>query len=55
MLALGRDGGTVVNILAFYTDDPSSNPADFSVLYLEKPTINEKRGWDWVIQKNARY
>ena len=25
---LGRGGGQVVSVLAFYSDDPSSNPAD---------------------------
>ena len=37
---LGRGGGQVVSVLAFYSDDPSSNPADayvFSVIFvLEK-------------------
>ena len=39
-------GGQVVSVLAFYSDDPSSNPAEvykFSVkLYLKR---TEKRGW----------
>ena len=26
---MGRGGGLVVNILAFYSDDPSLNPAGF--------------------------
>ena len=25
---MGRGGGQVVSLLAFYSDDPSSNPAD---------------------------
>ena len=25
---MGRGGGQVVSVLAFYSDDPSSNPAD---------------------------
>ena len=28
MLCLGRGGGQVVSVLAFYSDDPSSNPAE---------------------------
>ena len=39
----GRGGGLVVSILAYYSDNPSSNPAGyFNVLY-EKTKINEKR------------
>ena len=28
MYMLGRGGGQVVSMLAFYSDDPSSNPAE---------------------------
>ena len=28
LLMLGRGGGQVVSLLAFYSDDPSSNPAE---------------------------
>ena len=28
MTYMGRVGGPVVSVLAFYPDDPSSNPAD---------------------------
>ena len=28
MKSLGRGGGQVVSVLAFNSDDPSSNPAD---------------------------
>ena len=42
----GRGGGQVVSVLAFYSDDPSSNPAEvynFSVKLLLKGTkINKK-------------
>ena len=40
----GCDGGIVVSVFAFYTDDPSSDPAGnkFSVLYYEKTKMNEK-------------
>ena len=43
---LGRGGGQVVSVLAFYSDDPSSNPAEvynFSVkLLLKRTKINKK-------------
>ena len=44
---LGRgSGGQVVSVLAFYSDDPSSNPAEvynFSVkLLLKRTKINKK-------------
>ena len=29
MIEWGRDGGQVVSVHNFYSDDPSSNPADF--------------------------
>ena len=43
----GRGGGQVLSVLAFYSDDPSSNPTEvynFSVKLLMKRTkINKKR------------
>ena len=46
MKTRGRGGGQVVSMLAFYSDDPSSNPAEvcsFSVKLLWKRTkINKK-------------
>ena len=43
---MGRGGGQVVSMLAFYSDDPSSNPTDvynFSVkLLLKRTKINKK-------------
>ena len=43
---MGRGGGQVVSVLAFYSDDPSLNPADvynFSVkLLLKRMKINKK-------------
>ena len=43
---LGRGGGQVVSVLAFYSDNPSSNPAEvynFSVkLLLKRTKINKK-------------
>ena len=45
---MGRGGGQVVSVLAFYSDNPSSNPAEvynFSVkLLLKRTKINKKRG-----------
>ena len=44
----GRGGGQVVSMLAVYSDDPSSNPADiysFSVKFVfEKNKNKQKRG-----------
>ena len=43
---MGRGGGQVVSVLAFYSDDPSSNPAEvynFPVkLLLKRTKINKK-------------
>ena len=45
-IIMGRGGGQVVSVLAFYSDDPSSNPAEvynFSVkLLLKRTKINKK-------------
>ena len=47
MNAKSRGGGLVVSVLAFYSDDPSSIPAEvynFSVkLLLKRTKINKKR------------
>ena len=47
MYILGCGGGQVVSVLAFYSDNPSSNPAEvynFSVkLFLKRTKINKKR------------
>ena len=44
---MGRGGGLVVSVLAFYSDDPSSNPADSLNILFEKTKINEKEaGFD---------
>ena len=46
---MGRGGGQVVSVLAFYSDDPSSNPADaysFSVqIVFEKNENKQKEAW----------
>ena len=40
---MGRGGGLVVSVPAFYSDDPSSNPAGYLINFLYKKTkINEK-------------
>ena len=38
---MGRDGGLVVCILAFYSDDPSSNPAGYLNFLYEKTKRNQ--------------
>ena len=52
-LSMGRGGGQVVSVLAFYSDDPSSNPAEvynFSVkIVIEKNKNKLKRGRGWPI------
>ena len=41
---MGRGGGQVVSVLAFYSDDPSSNPTVLSLkLCLKRTKINKKR------------
>ena len=39
---MGRGGGLVFSILAFYSDDPSLNPAGYLNFLYEKTKINEK-------------
>ena len=39
---MGRGGGLVVSILAFYSDDPSLNPAGNLNFMYEEMKINEK-------------
>ena len=47
IIIMGCGGGLVVSVLAFYSDDPSSIPAEvynFSVkLLLKRTKINKKR------------
>ena len=40
--SLGRGGGLVVSLLAFYSDDPNSNPACYLNFLHEKMKMNEK-------------
>ena len=48
---MGRGGGQVVSVLAFYSEDPSSNPAEvynFSVKIVIETNENKQkrvRGW----------
>ena len=37
---VGRGGGLVVSVLALYSDDPSSIPADYLNVLYEKTKIN---------------
>ena len=37
----GRGGGLVVSTLAFYFNDPSSNPAGYKLIMTEKMKINQ--------------
>ena len=54
---LGRGGGQVVSMLAFYSDNPSSNPAEvynFSVkLLLKRTKINKKEAGVGPLEKKV--
>ena len=39
---MGRGGSLVVSVLAFYSNDPSSNPAGYLNFLYKKTKINEK-------------
>ena len=58
-IIMGRGGGQVVSVLAFYSDDPSSNPAEvynFSVkLLLKRTKINKKEAGVGPFKKNVYY
>ena len=44
---MGCGGGQVVSVLAFYSDDPSSNPAEtcsFSVKFVFEKNENKQKG-----------
>ena len=53
----GSGGGQVVSVLAFYSDDPSLNPAEvysfYSVNCLKRTKINEKEAGDGQYKKQA--
>ena len=54
---LGRSGGQVVSVLTFYSDNPSSNPAEvynFSVkLLLKRTKINKKEAGVGPLEKKV--
>ena len=56
---MGRGGGQVFSVLAFYSDDPSSNPAEvynFSVkLILKRTKINKKEAGVGPLKKTSLY
>ena len=41
-MILGRGGGQMVSVLAFYSDDPSSNPAEACEIVFEKNRNKQK-------------
>jgi len=49
---MGRGGGQVVSVLAFYSEDPSSNPIEaYSFCVKLKSTKIHKRGLAWPLLK----
>ena len=53
---MGRGGGLVVSVLAFYSDDLSSNPADYLNNFLyEKTKISKKDAVDDPSLKKERF
>ena len=55
-MSLGCGGGQVVSVLAFYSDDPSSNPAvNFCKIVIEKNENKQKRGRGWPIFNKKNY
>ena len=50
---MGRGGGLVVSVLAFHSDDLSSNPAGYLNFLYEKTKINKKRPWFGSSLKNT--
>ena len=53
---MGRGGGQVVSVLAFNSNDPSSNPAEaysfFCNIVFEKNENKQKRGQDFLTKHN---
>ena len=52
-ISVGCGGGLVVSFLAFYSDDPSSNPAGYLNFLYKKTKILQKRGRGWPIFKKC--
>ena len=52
---LGHGGGLVVSVPAFYSDDPSWNPAGYLINFLYEKTKKLKRGQGWPICKKMKY
>ena len=46
LVQMGRGGSLMISILAFYSDDPSSNPAEAYCVYSERPKLTKKEGGD---------
>ena len=44
-----RDGGQVVSVLAFISDEPSSNPTEFFCKVVFEKNENKKTGRGWPI------
>ena len=40
---MGRGGGQVVSVLAFFSDDPSSNPAEAYSYFLQNLGLKERK------------
>ena len=40
---MGRGGSKVVSMLTFYSDDPSSNPQKFTILFCKLPSSNPQQ------------
>ena len=58
ILTLGRGGAQVVTVVAFFSDDPSSNPPEafsfFCNIVFEKNEHKQKRGRAWPTLKYWR-
>ena len=57
-MCLGRGGGQVVSVLAFYSDDPSSNLAEannfFRIIVCKKNENKQKRGVGPLFKKKKK-
>ena len=59
ILTLGRGGAQVVTVVAFFSDDPSSNPPEafsfFCNIVFEKNEHKQKRGRAWPTFKTLTF